>query len=124
MGRGGNRVAGGGDARPGVRWVTRHGNSSSGVPRRGSDFGSRDLEMLEKDGGNKCGFREMGDSAGGGSGRLTVVDGHHSTSAIIVTEKLMAASNANNQETAPRQRGDQFTAGDPWAPAHAAMVMR
>src|SRR5450432_2839637 len=42
-----------------------------------------------------------------GSQRLTGVHGRHRTPAISVTEKTMAASDTNNQETAPRQRGDQ-----------------
>jgi len=41
-----------------------------------------------------------------------------------MTKEMMAASDANDPETAPRQRGDQFRTGDPGALAHAAIVMR
>ena len=59
-----------------------------------------------------------------GPERLTRVQRHDCTSAIFVTKKVMAASDANDLETCFRQASDQFSAGDPWAPAHAAMVIR
>lgn len=55
---------------------------------------------------------------------LTRVHGHNGTPAIFVTNKMMATSDANHQETVLRQSSHQFRAGDPWTPAHAATVMR
>jgi hypothetical protein len=36
----------------------------------------------------------------------------------------MAATDANDLETLLRQGSDQVQAGNPWGPAHAAIVMR
>jgi hypothetical protein len=41
-----------------------------------------------------------------------------------VTKKVMAAPDANGLKTFLHQSGDQLSPGDPWVPAHAAMVMR
>jgi hypothetical protein len=59
-----------------------------------------------------------------GPQRLTEVDRHYCTSTVFVAKEMMAASDANDLETCFRQASDQFSAGDPWAPAHAAMVIR
>jgi hypothetical protein len=59
-----------------------------------------------------------------GSQRLARVHGHHGAPAIFVTKEMMAPFDANDLETVLHQGGDQFGAGDPWAPTHAAMVMR
>jgi hypothetical protein len=59
-----------------------------------------------------------------GPERLTGVYGYYGTSAIFVTKKVMAPSDANDLEAGFRQASDQFSAGDFWAPAHAAMVIR
>jgi hypothetical protein len=52
------------------------------------------------------------------------VHGYYGTSAILVTKKVMAPSDAHDLETGFRQASYQFSAGDPWAPARAAMVIR
>jgi hypothetical protein len=49
---------------------------------------------------------------------------YYGASAIFVTKKVMAPSDAYNLETGFRQTSDQFSACDPWAPAHAATVIR
>ena len=59
-----------------------------------------------------------------GPQRLTRVDRHHGAPTILVTKKVMAPSDANDLKTCFRQASDQFTASDPRAPAHAAMVIR
>ena len=56
--------------------------------------------------------------------RFARVYGDDGTPAIFMTKKVMATSGANDLETGLRQGGDQVSAGYPWAPAHAAIVMR
>jgi hypothetical protein len=56
--------------------------------------------------------------------RLARVDGHHCTTAVFVTEEMMAASDSHDCKPNPSERGYQFGASDARAPAHAAMVIR
>jgi len=53
-----------------------------------------------------------------------VVHGDDSTPAISTTNNVVATSDAHYLETSHRQDGNPFRAGYPWAPAHAAIVMR
>ncbi|SPE26828.1 hypothetical protein SBA3_1320002 [Candidatus Sulfopaludibacter sp. SbA3] len=56
--------------------------------------------------------------------RFARMYGNDSAPAIFMTKKVMAATDANNLETVLRQCSDQVGAGNPWGPAHAAIVMR
>ena len=55
---------------------------------------------------------------------LAGMHGHNCASAVFVTQKVMAAFDAENGETGLSEGGNYFGPGDARCPAHAAMVTR
>jgi hypothetical protein len=59
-----------------------------------------------------------------GADGLARVHWHNRASAILVTQEVMAAFDANNAKTCPFEGGNEVGTGDAGIPAHAAMVTR
>jgi len=59
-----------------------------------------------------------------GADGLARVHWYNRAPAVLVTQEMMAASNAKSAKTCPFEGGNEFGTGDPGIPAHAAMVTR